>query len=98
VGKGCFLEARPNGAGWWRFRYRRSGVENLLSLGTYPDVPLTRARRYVFTALQTALRPMSENTINAAIRRMGYGNDEMTAHGFRVNGPDAGRRAAGRGR
>lgn len=26
---------------------------------------------------------MSENTINASLRRMGYGNDQMTAHGFR---------------
>lgn len=27
---------------------------------------------------------MSENTINGALRRLGYGNDEMTAHGFRA--------------
>jgi integrase len=39
--------------------------------------------RYVFPALQTWLRPMSENTLNAALRRLGYSNEEMTSHGFR---------------
>ena len=39
--------------------------------------------KYVFPALRTWLRPMSENTLNAALRRLGYGNDEMTSHGFR---------------
>src|SRR5262249_1089225 len=29
-------------------------------------------------------RPMSENTLNAALRRLGYRKDEMTAHGFRA--------------
>ena len=29
-------------------------------------------------------RPMSENTVNAALRAMGYAKDEMTAHGFRA--------------
>lgn len=39
--------------------------------------------KYVFPAIRTWLRPMSENTMNAALRRMGYGGDEMTSHGFR---------------
>ncbi|MEI9905138.1 MAG: integrase arm-type DNA-binding domain-containing protein [Asticcacaulis sp.] len=39
--------------------------------------------RYVFPAIRTWLRPMSENTLNAALRRLGYGSDEMTGHGFR---------------
>ncbi|ESQ73698.1 integrase arm-type DNA-binding domain-containing protein [Asticcacaulis sp. AC402] len=39
--------------------------------------------KYVFPAVRTWQRPMSENTLNAALRRMGYGHDEMTAHGFR---------------
>lgn len=33
---------------------------------------------------RTVLRPISENTLNAAFRRMGYGKDEVTAHGFRA--------------
>jgi integrase len=40
--------------------------------------------RYVFPSLLTGERPMSDNTLNAALRRMGYSNDEMTAHGFRA--------------
>ena len=44
---------------------------------------LTGNRRYVFPSIRTFLRPMSENTLNAALRRMGYGNDDMTSHGFR---------------
>jgi len=37
----------------------------------------------VFPGLRSASRPMSENTINAALRRLGYSGDEMTGHGFR---------------
>lgn len=39
--------------------------------------------RYVFPGLRTASRPMSENTVNAALRRLGYSGEEMTGHGFR---------------
>jgi integrase len=44
-GGGLLLEARPTGAGWWRFRYRFGGREGMLSLGTYPEVSLADARR-----------------------------------------------------
>jgi integrase len=40
--------------------------------------------RYVFRSLYARDRPMSENTVNAALRRMGYTGDEMTAHGLRA--------------
>lgn len=46
--------------------------------------PLTGRGRYCFPSLQTADRPMSENTINAALRRLGYDKDTMTGHGFRA--------------
>jgi integrase len=45
--------------------------------------PLTRVGRYVFPSERTGARPMSENTVNAALRRLGYSKDEMTGHGFR---------------
>lgn len=45
--------------------------------------PLTGAGRYVFPSIRTFARPMSENTVLAALRRMGYTKDEMTGHGFR---------------
>ena len=40
--------------------------------------------RFLFLSLRSVDRPMSENTINAALRRMGYAQDEMTGHGFRA--------------
>jgi integrase len=45
--------------------------------------PLTGDGQYLFPSERTKSRPMSENTVNAALRRMGYSKDEMTAHGFR---------------
>ena len=45
--------------------------------------PLTGAGRYLFPSVRTSARPMSENTVNAALRRLGYAKDEMTGHGFR---------------
>lgn len=44
----------------------------------------TGSGRYVFPSVRTATRPMSENTVNAALRRLGYTKDEMTGHGFRA--------------
>ena len=44
---------------------------------------LSGGGRYVFPKLGSALKPMCENAINGALRRMGYGADTMTAHGFR---------------
>jgi integrase len=46
--------------------------------------PLTERSRYVFPSLMTGVRCMSENTVRGALRRMGYGNEDMTAHGFRA--------------
>ena len=46
--------------------------------------PLSGHGRYVFPSLLTGERPMSDNTVNSALRRMGYTNSEMTAHGFRA--------------
>ncbi|MDM4765535.1 integrase arm-type DNA-binding domain-containing protein [Pelomonas sp. SE-A7] len=46
--------------------------------------PLSGSGRFVFPALTSRQRCMSENTVRSALRRMGYGNDDMTAHGFRA--------------
>lgn len=45
--------------------------------------PLTGSGRYLFPGARTNGRPMSENAITAALRRMGFGKDEMSGHGFR---------------
>lgn len=47
--------------------------------------PLTGNRRYLFPCEGNPTRPMSENAINGALRRLGYStDDEMTGHGFRA--------------
>ena len=45
--------------------------------------PLTAHSKYLFPSVRSADRPMSEATITAALRRMGFSKDEMCAHGFR---------------
>jgi len=44
---------------------------------------LTGSGRYVFPSIRTAARPMSNNTVNATLRRLGYEKSEICAHGFR---------------
>jgi len=46
--------------------------------------PLTGRGRYLFPSARSAKRPMSNNAILAALRRMGYSKEEMTGHGFRA--------------
>lgn len=57
----------------------RQAVEILTELR-----PLTGRGRYVFPSVKSSVRPMSENTVNGALRRIGYTGDEMCGHGFRA--------------
>lgn len=45
---------------------------------------LTGGGELTFPSVRSTLRPISENTLNAALRRLGYASDEVTAHGFRA--------------
>ena len=45
--------------------------------------PITGDSQLIFPGLRSRDRPISDNTLNAAIRRLGYSKDQMTAHGFR---------------
>ena len=45
--------------------------------------PITGDMKYVFPSVRTTERPISNNTLNAALRRLGYTKDEMVIHGFR---------------
>jgi len=47
--------------------------------GRSPDTP-----KFLFPSLRSPDRPMSNNTINAALRQLGYSTEEMTGHGFRA--------------
>jgi len=46
--------------------------------------PLTQCSDFVFHSVRTTQRPISDNTLIAALRRMGYSKEEMTPHGFRA--------------
>jgi integrase len=46
--------------------------------------PLTGTGKYIFPSARSATRPMSDNAILAALRRMGFDKDEMSGHGFRA--------------
>jgi len=46
--------------------------------------PFTGKGKYLFPGNRSVLQPISENTLNAALRRLGYTKEEMTAHGFRA--------------
>ncbi|KGM56177.1 integrase [Lysobacter daejeonensis GH1-9] len=46
--------------------------------------PLTGHGRYVFPGGRSPKQPMSNNAINAALRRMGFDKEAMTGHGFRA--------------
>ena len=75
----------------WRIPALRTKMkrEHAVPLSTQAVAILTEARgltgggRFVFPGQRTPKRPMSENTLNAALRRLGYSTDEMTSHGFR---------------
>ncbi|MBZ8138851.1 integrase [Rubrivivax gelatinosus] len=69
---------------------KMSGAPHVVPLAPQPLVvfrglhPLTGAGRYCFPSLQTKDRPMSENTVNVALRRLGFDRETATAHGFRA--------------
>ena len=44
---------------------------------------ITGGGKFLFPSVRSAARCISENTINAALRRLGFDKDEMTGHGFR---------------
>ena len=44
---------------------------------------ITGGGKFLFPSIRSTARCMSENTINAALRRLGFAQDEMTGHGFR---------------
>lgn len=47
--------------------------------------PHTKGRsRYLYPSLHTSIKPISENTLNQALRRLGYAKEEIVSHGFRA--------------
>lgn len=61
--KGLFLFVTPTGGKLWRYKYRHGGLQKLMALGQYPDVPLALARERHATArrlLATGVDPMEQ--------------------------------------
>src|SRR5437879_12807724 len=56
-GRGLTLLIQPNGSKWWRFRYRSPGAERMLSMGTYPDMPLAVALSAQAASLNFGRKP-----------------------------------------
>lgn len=46
--------------------------------------PISGDTKYLFPSVRSNARPITDNTLNAALRRLGYDKDQMTAHGFRA--------------
>lgn len=74
----------------WRYLVTKTQTPHLVPLSRQAIEilrelhPLTGQGRYVFPGARTSERPMSDNAILAAMRRMNIGKDEMTGHGFRA--------------
>lgn len=76
----------------WRYFVSKTEVQHIVPLSSQAVAileelhPLTGHGRFVFSSERTPRgdRCMSENTLNAALKRLGYGKDVMTAHGFRA--------------
>ncbi len=74
----------------WRYIASKTGTPHIVPLASQTvEVlrelqPITKNSGFVFPSLHGKGRPMSENTINAAMRRMGFDSKTMTGHGFRA--------------
>lgn len=68
-GGGLFIDVRPNGAKYWRLKYRIAGKEKLLALGVYPEVGLAAARDAAAAARQAIARgedPSAQRQVDKA--------------------------------
>ena len=74
----------------WRYYVTKTKSDHIVPLSTQAIKilqelqPLTCNSEYVFPSARTLSRPMSNNAVLSAMRRMGIGKDEMCGHGFRA--------------
>lgn len=77
-------------AAQWRYRVTKTNSDHVVPLSTQALSILQELRaltgdgRYVFPGARTSARPMSDNAILAAMRRLGIPKEEMSGHGFRA--------------
>ncbi|PKH69867.1 integrase [Stenotrophomonas sp. Betaine-02u-21] len=74
----------------WRYITSKTQTQHIVPLAgqvveLLEDVrPYARKSQYVFPSVRSIQKPISENTINAALRNLGFDGEMMTAHGFRA--------------
>ena len=74
----------------WRYLVTKTNTPHIVPLATQAIEilrelqPLTGNSRFVFPSARSFIRPMSDNAILAAMRRLGIDKDEMSGHGFRA--------------
>lgn len=88
-GGGLFLLVQPNGAKWWRLKYRFSGKEKLLSVGVYPDTGLKLARKKrdeARAALAAGTDPGSERKAEKEARNASLHAQQLMARGLALPG------------
>ncbi|PLY01196.1 MAG: integrase, partial [Desulfuromonas sp.] len=74
----------------WRYLISKTKTEHIVPLSRQSlEIleslrPMTGMCDLVFPSVRSVTRPISDNTLNAALRRMGYTKDEVSAHGFRA--------------
>lgn len=74
----------------WRYYVTKTKSDHIVPLSTQAVAilrelqPLTRGGKYVFPSARSIDRPMSDNAVLAAMRRIGIDKDEMSGHGFRA--------------
>jgi len=74
----------------WRYFVNKTKTEHIVPLSSQAVKLLADLKaiynrsEYVFPSIRSNQRPMSENTINAALRRLGYTSEQMCGHGFRA--------------
>ncbi len=74
----------------WRYHVNKTKTEHIVPLSTQAVTLLSALKTisnhspYVFPSIRSNQRTMSENTINAALRRLGYTSEQMCGHGFRA--------------
>jgi integrase len=81
---------RPGRGREWRYTVTKTKTPHIVPLSTQAVEilrvlhPLTGRGRFVFPGARSNSRPMSDNAVLAAMRRMGIAKDEMSGHGFRA--------------